>query len=477
MNIEIKEQNIVLTGKLSSTRVDITNMITNAGGKVSKSVSSKTDLLVVGERPGSKYNQAKSMGIPIITEQKLLELLKGNKIAVSTATERSQTHDAALSKVFGEVRSILQAPPSQARWNEIITYVDRCDPSQIEPLCDYIQTFMNQWDEQLLQGSFKQDYTQAQRADWYSHARMSQVHHDMMPEFRLAPHEWIGELSQGVRLSKYNLIRALDFGESKLSSAAINKLITHPDLSHLTTLVLSRHKEPTPALIKRIAAHPTLNNLTLRRIQLKTIEALEACGEDTKIKVLNLSTLDSYVTPIPNKEQRILAAPLFQGVQIIKLHSQKGSGEASVHEWLATHPDVFNALHTLHYTRGLNPKALTTHLHNYPESFAQFSTLKLSNLVLHYKKSSSENLWNRFVGVKLPKTITTLDISDIQLIVPTTKPQHYNAQKQEALSFIFKRLTQDKILRHINTLKLGIYGLEPTVLEHLNEYAPQIELV
>jgi DNA ligase (NAD+) len=66
----------VLTGTLPSlSRDQAKAMIQAAGGKVTGSVSSNTDYLVVGEEAGSKLNKARSLGIPILDESALRELL------------------------------------------------------------------------------------------------------------------------------------------------------------------------------------------------------------------------------------------------------------------------------------------------------------------------------------------------------------------------------------------------------------------
>ncbi len=46
------------------------------GARVVSSVSSKTDYVVVGENPGSKYEKAKELGIKTITEEEFGELIK-----------------------------------------------------------------------------------------------------------------------------------------------------------------------------------------------------------------------------------------------------------------------------------------------------------------------------------------------------------------------------------------------------------------
>jgi DNA ligase (NAD+) len=66
----------VLTGTLPTfTREHATQMIVAAGGKVTGSVSRKTDYLVAGESPGSKLAQAEKLGVPVIDEAGLCEIL------------------------------------------------------------------------------------------------------------------------------------------------------------------------------------------------------------------------------------------------------------------------------------------------------------------------------------------------------------------------------------------------------------------
>ena len=66
----------VLTGELSTlTRQDAQNLILSFGGKTTSSVSKKTDYIVVGENPGSKYQKAISLGIKILTEEEFKKLI------------------------------------------------------------------------------------------------------------------------------------------------------------------------------------------------------------------------------------------------------------------------------------------------------------------------------------------------------------------------------------------------------------------
>jgi DNA ligase (NAD+) len=71
-------KSLVLTGTLPSlSRQRATDLIVAAGGKVSGSVSAKTDYVVVGEEAGSKLDKARQLGVPLLEEAELLALLKG----------------------------------------------------------------------------------------------------------------------------------------------------------------------------------------------------------------------------------------------------------------------------------------------------------------------------------------------------------------------------------------------------------------
>jgi DNA ligase (NAD+) len=67
---------IVLTGTLPNlTREDATERIEAAGGKVTGSVSKKTDYVVAGADPGTKLTKAQDLGTEVLDEDGLLALL------------------------------------------------------------------------------------------------------------------------------------------------------------------------------------------------------------------------------------------------------------------------------------------------------------------------------------------------------------------------------------------------------------------
>lgn len=68
---------IVITGTLPTfSRKEAATLIESHGGKVTGSVSKKTDYLLAGENAGSKLTKAQGLGIQILTEQELLQIVK-----------------------------------------------------------------------------------------------------------------------------------------------------------------------------------------------------------------------------------------------------------------------------------------------------------------------------------------------------------------------------------------------------------------
>jgi DNA ligase (NAD+) len=71
----LEGKTVVLTGALSMQRNEAVRRITTAGGRVTGSVSAKTDYVVAGADPGSKLDKAKKLGVPVIDEKELEKLL------------------------------------------------------------------------------------------------------------------------------------------------------------------------------------------------------------------------------------------------------------------------------------------------------------------------------------------------------------------------------------------------------------------
>ncbi len=74
----LEGKSFVFTGALSSLkREEAKKIVQNLGGQVGSTVSRKTSYVVVGENPGSKYEKARRLGIPVLSEEEFLEMTKG----------------------------------------------------------------------------------------------------------------------------------------------------------------------------------------------------------------------------------------------------------------------------------------------------------------------------------------------------------------------------------------------------------------
>ncbi len=73
----LEGKTLVFTGTLKMKREDAKALVEAEGGRVSGSVSKKTDYVVAGEEAGSKLKNAEKLGVKILSEAELLDLLKG----------------------------------------------------------------------------------------------------------------------------------------------------------------------------------------------------------------------------------------------------------------------------------------------------------------------------------------------------------------------------------------------------------------
>ena len=77
---EFSGKTFVITGTLTNySRDEMKSIIENFGGRVSESVSKKTDVVIVGDNPGSKYDKAQKLGITIWNDDQVNEIMEEYK--------------------------------------------------------------------------------------------------------------------------------------------------------------------------------------------------------------------------------------------------------------------------------------------------------------------------------------------------------------------------------------------------------------
>ena len=77
-NKSLENRTFVITGSFENhKRRDLEELVKSQGGKVSSTVSKKTDFLVLGENPGSKHDKALELGTKIINIEEFMKIIEG----------------------------------------------------------------------------------------------------------------------------------------------------------------------------------------------------------------------------------------------------------------------------------------------------------------------------------------------------------------------------------------------------------------
>lgn len=75
-NMPLLNKYIVITGTLTRPRNDVIKAIEDLGGIVQNAVSKKTNFLIIGDKPGSKFAKAQSLKVPIMSEEEFFDSFK-----------------------------------------------------------------------------------------------------------------------------------------------------------------------------------------------------------------------------------------------------------------------------------------------------------------------------------------------------------------------------------------------------------------
>lgn len=272
MEIELEGTVFCVAGLLLNyaSHGDAEDAIRAAGGKVSKTIGKKTQVLVLGSNTWTQEEKARSRGIPVIRERDLVKLLAGERVTVRGSAPPEGT--APMEELIGEARSALDGRPDARMWERVIALADQCAPEQLEELIDYLEPQVARW-------SFDDDATWSvsQRTHGCRHAP-GRWYQFMPPgELRIAPHQWVVDMAAGVDSAKFRLVHAIHTRDMGINGTMLAKILACPSLTHLRHFDTDENKV-SKTLFKKIRTAPStrgLEHLRMARMDPKTITGID----------------------------------------------------------------------------------------------------------------------------------------------------------------------------------------------------------
>lgn len=464
MQINLKGTVFCLTGKLTTMkRSEAFAAIEDAGGIITKSVTSKTNYMIVGVRPSSKYIKAKSMGIPCLTEEDFKVLMKGEAVEVE---EVGAAGSRGVNELLGEVRSVMQGEPTAEMWIKLVDLLDECTAEDVGVLTDYIDDYIGRWSKESMAGKaskisdISRDKNDPRHRTYQWYYKLT----GQRGELRVAPERWLGEMQQGVESPKYKIVRAIDLLRSRMNSAAITKIIKHPALSKLEVLILPDWVSPSKTLVKAIATSKTLKRVGFGRVNKKAVEYIsKETHTPPELEILDLSELRFHGAGIfPGDKVDMLRSAMFSGVTqcvigYINDDQLQLLNEIGRHELM---PEC-KAFHI----NGIDAKELVVVLNTLPTT----RTLRLSSDRLSCYIPESKKDWLAMLAMEYAGHIELLDFSTLTY---SKKSKGLERTKQ----FIEEALPEAKLLERVDTLILGDWKT-PELTAKLAEAHPDLTVL
>ena len=303
MRIDIEGTTFCVSGNFKNfqnTRT-VEAKLREQGGKTSKSMGVKTQVLIAGNGYVPKRQTAIDRGLPVLEEAQLKKLLEDGNLEIDFEEPGAVVGDADLDELLGEVRGLLAQSPSSTLWNALVGVLDQCQPEQAEALASYVQDHISRWS-------------------------------DREKLFCVAPHHWQVNMANGVESPLYALLYRLDLNKAKLKSTAVKKMIALEHLQHIKHLDLAVDKKLTKTVFRQLAKDPkfsTVEHLCLGFIEESFAKEFDDGGELTNIKTLGLYPSD-YWRVEESDYRALFASQTLENVERIVLYSRHswGSGTA-----------------------------------------------------------------------------------------------------------------------------------------------------
>ncbi len=458
---DLEDQQIALTGRFTRSRTYLKARLEALGATVSKSVSPRTTFLIRGKNPGQvAYQQACSLGITILSEEQLLDVLEG--VEVTPDEHISQRGKESLDDLLGEARSLVAKPASHEVWEELVELFDQCRIEENEPLTTYIHAHTDAWSTEHMRGLFGHAISRSQLT-LAPNRRRDLKRFLVHGEVRVAPLPWLGEMLHRVDSPRYRLIRAVDLRHSQFSTKQTIEVLSHPALQTVERLYLKADQNIDSTLTQFLCAHPPLQHLDYfapgQWIEPEMLEHLVNTSH------FQLGTLDLTALRLP----RNMVETLVKGTWLSPIHT------------LIVHP--MRLLSTLlpeivRYSCAPNLHTLVVapgqFVHRIIPSLARTSILRQIRELTPGRPGYSAaypGSWRDTLKQCLPQNIEALDFSQLHVQSRLVK-----TLEDDVVTYVISSLLEGHITRHLKHLKLGPWWEDPRVKTLAAKVRPELTI-
>lgn len=465
---------VAISGRFLNTSKTFTAELEALGAQVTRSVSSRTDYLVLGTGTGgAAYEKATHLGVVVLNEAQARAVMAGEAIEVNRPGEAGER---SIDELLGEARSLTAQPPSPQVWRELLLLFDECDIAQHAELTHYIGAHTSQWSTAQMQGQYGREMTEEdldpsrnQAEQFQDKWQVEQRSELLLGELRVAPKRWSGELMREVDSPKFELIRALSL---MANSKALMKAFTHPHLKHISRLCIDAEPTPTLKLWKMWCQPERLAHLTHLRLESMSPKAAEHMCTHTKpmaLEVLDLSNF--YIKDCKqqdNVHDALARTPFFSTIHTLILCGWHSSMPHLAHQF-AQH----NSLPELKTLRmRCQDSFRREHLRLLIDNglFDGVEHLDLGDITIDQRRMDVK--WRQVCRHALPESVKTLDLSHLTFYQPQPLLQNEDSLIALALNALF----EGELLSHITHVRLGKAFHDPRFTDAFADACPDITL-
>lgn len=371
MKIVLKDTVFCVTGSFDNfqnTRT-VESALRARGGKITKSMAQKTEVLICGTGYTRKPETASDRGLPVLREPELLTLLEEGEIEIDFAPASIESGEESLDVSIAEARSLLTRPPGRALWDELVGLIDRSTPESQGPLISYLEEHLAQW------------------------SRREQ-------RLCLAPRDWATQMTQGQDAPAYRLVRRLDLDRLDFKSTAVKKLLGCANLVDVHHLDLALRKPLTKTVFRALANDEKfafIEHFALGFFDEDSVKELDGGVPWDNLRTLRFYPSDYWRVELPAYTALFTSARCAQVQKLIFTSRHSWGSRAAEILALLQDPKCLPAFHHfaidfLHYGKTTNNPANASSVQWLlqglaPETLARIDTFTFSTFVTGYYDS------------------------------------------------------------------------------------------